>query len=235
MNSRDVLRKVKNCLALSKSSNEHEAATALKQAQALMFKYSLSELDIYLSDIKNCVLDTDLKRKREVEIKLAMMVAEVFECGFYISQSKQKGQTRKFVFYGLSPNVEIAVYAYEVLDPVLKEARKLFISSLHGNTKLKSKRILGTNFCLGWINSVKNKCENINPNQNLKDILKKYEEEKLSLKVFSFPKSSHYNKDKLNQAFYAGKIAGNSVNLFNAVNTVYKDELIYQAQIDTTV
>ena len=36
MNKQKALEKIKKCLALSKSANEHEAAQALKQAQALM-------------------------------------------------------------------------------------------------------------------------------------------------------------------------------------------------------
>ncbi|WP_252473542.1 DUF2786 domain-containing protein, partial [Microbulbifer okhotskensis] len=33
-----ILRKIKRCLALAKSSNPNEAATALRQAQTLMQK-----------------------------------------------------------------------------------------------------------------------------------------------------------------------------------------------------
>jgi hypothetical protein len=36
MSREDVLKKVKKCLTPAKSSNEHEAATAFRQAQALM-------------------------------------------------------------------------------------------------------------------------------------------------------------------------------------------------------
>ena len=36
MNRDDALKKIKKCLALSRSANEHEAAAALRQAQALM-------------------------------------------------------------------------------------------------------------------------------------------------------------------------------------------------------
>jgi hypothetical protein len=46
-----VIRKIKRCLALSKSSNENEAATAMHQAQALMREYRLTELDVRLSDV----------------------------------------------------------------------------------------------------------------------------------------------------------------------------------------
>lgn len=51
MDKEKVLDKIKKCLALGKSANEHEAAQALKQAQALMPKYEISDADVALSDI----------------------------------------------------------------------------------------------------------------------------------------------------------------------------------------
>lgn len=48
MNKEKVLDKIKKCLALSQSANEHEAAQALKQAQALMEKYEVNAVDVAL-------------------------------------------------------------------------------------------------------------------------------------------------------------------------------------------
>lgn len=41
-----AIRKIKHCLALAQSANENEAATALRQAQALMREYRLTEMDV---------------------------------------------------------------------------------------------------------------------------------------------------------------------------------------------
>ena len=41
MDKEKALDKIKKCLALSRSANEHEAAQALKHAQALMDKYGV--------------------------------------------------------------------------------------------------------------------------------------------------------------------------------------------------
>lgn len=46
MNQKKALDKIRKCLALAKSSNANEAAAALRQAQALMRKYDLSDKDI---------------------------------------------------------------------------------------------------------------------------------------------------------------------------------------------
>lgn len=52
MDKNKAIEKIKKCLALGKSANEHEAAQALKQAQALMREYGISDADVALSDIK---------------------------------------------------------------------------------------------------------------------------------------------------------------------------------------
>jgi hypothetical protein len=36
MDKKNILEKIKKCMALSKSSNEHEAAQEMKQAQVLI-------------------------------------------------------------------------------------------------------------------------------------------------------------------------------------------------------
>lgn len=51
MDKQAVLEKIKKCLALSKSANEHEAAQAMKQAQALMKKYEVDAVDVVLSEV----------------------------------------------------------------------------------------------------------------------------------------------------------------------------------------
>ena len=46
MNKEDVIKKIKKCLRLSASSNEHEAETALRQARALMEKYGIDDAEM---------------------------------------------------------------------------------------------------------------------------------------------------------------------------------------------
>lgn len=51
MDKEKVLDKIKKCLALGESANEHEAAQAIRQAQILMKKYGISEIDVELSAV----------------------------------------------------------------------------------------------------------------------------------------------------------------------------------------
>ena len=49
--SEKILDKIKKCLALASSANEHEAAAALRQAQKLMAQFGLTETDVTLADV----------------------------------------------------------------------------------------------------------------------------------------------------------------------------------------
>jgi hypothetical protein len=51
-----VLGKIKKCLALSASSNPHEAEVALRQAHALMAKHGVSSHEITMSDVEFLVV-----------------------------------------------------------------------------------------------------------------------------------------------------------------------------------
>ena len=51
MSDRDkILDKIKKCLALSASSNEHEAEAALRQARKMMETHGITDLDIQAAE-----------------------------------------------------------------------------------------------------------------------------------------------------------------------------------------
>lgn len=54
MTPEQVLDKIKKCLALSKSSNEHEAGQAMKHAQVLMKKYNINiaSVEVNMTSVK---------------------------------------------------------------------------------------------------------------------------------------------------------------------------------------
>lgn len=88
MNKEKILDKIKKCLALSKSANEHEAAQALKQAQALMEKYEVNVVDIALSEVSEQGADRRMAFKlADWQWSVANMIADIFGC-----QSYQRGR-----------------------------------------------------------------------------------------------------------------------------------------------
>lgn len=81
MDKKTAISKIRKCLALSKSANEHEAATALKQAKALMNKYGVTDNDIQIAEIKEVHAKSSAKRRpTDYESGLAMAMGEAFGC-----------------------------------------------------------------------------------------------------------------------------------------------------------
>ncbi len=58
-----IIDKIKKCLALSRSANEHEAAAALRQAQKLMQQYRIEMSDVDMSDIAESGIAATVARK----------------------------------------------------------------------------------------------------------------------------------------------------------------------------
>lgn len=85
MDKQKVLEKIKKCLALGESANEHEAAQAIRQAQILMEKYGISEMDVELSAVseKGVGCSATLPNWHQV---LISRCAKAFGVGCYMSR-----------------------------------------------------------------------------------------------------------------------------------------------------
>lgn len=130
-----IIEKIKKCLALSKSSNEHEAALAMQKAQEMMEKHSVDSADIEISYIgsKDAPMSKTLTPPRHLAL-LAMMIAEVFGCHVAVStkysfdtKSLKFNHITSVTFIGFMQRSEIASYSFDVLRRQLVKARKLYI------------------------------------------------------------------------------------------------------------
>lgn len=149
MNERDkIIAKIKKCLALAKSNNEHEAANALRQAQKLMQTHGISDLDVEHADIQEEATRAGAAKKpARWESRLANRVATAFDCRVYLQQGWGIGQ---WVFVGATPSSEIARYAFEVLFRQAKRARADYVkTALKRCTKNRTRR--ADLFSEGWV------------------------------------------------------------------------------------
>lgn len=83
MNRDDALAKIKKCLALSHSSEAHEAAAAMRQAQKLMAQFGLSERDVSLADVHEASARAASPAVNAWEASLARVCADAFGCEMY--------------------------------------------------------------------------------------------------------------------------------------------------------
>ena len=131
-----VMRKIRHCLALSASSNEHEAAAALRQAKKLMQKHRLTETDIHLADVGK-TSGAKVKAKRPVwDRRLSTVVAETFNCQTFTHSTYTKrgasitNRKASALFVGVNPAPIIAKYAYDALYVQVELARQGYLAAI---------------------------------------------------------------------------------------------------------
>ncbi|HDX9163544.1 TPA: DUF2786 domain-containing protein [Klebsiella michiganensis] len=153
------LAKIKKLLNLARrSSNSHEAATALNQAQALMRKHKLSQSDVDLMDITSKASKGAPSHARSIPQYMTMLGQLICEamgtrCYYSFRRNFRTGKLQNSViFYGPDERPEIAAYAFDVLSRQMVKARRTFIGSLRKNIKPITKTARADQFCEGWVN-----------------------------------------------------------------------------------
>ncbi len=163
-----VIRKIKHCLALSASSNEHEAAAAMRQAQKLMAKYRLTETQVNLSDVGMTQGEQAKAKRDQWECLLSAVVADVFDCEGLTKKywCNTRGRVEVPLFVGVTPAPEIAKYAYDTLHRQCKTARKAYMDRVKRGELPKSSvsaKTRGNHFALYWVGEVQDKLKALIP------------------------------------------------------------------------
>lgn len=139
-----ILLKIRKCLALSRSSNVHEAAIALKQAQALMQKHNLDHEALRtVEDVSEAWVEGVAKKHTGWETLLAKLVANAFGCKVLVWDSR-------WLYVG-EGGAESAIFAFEVLLRQVRYARGEYIKTKLTRCNRASKTRRGDMFCLAWV------------------------------------------------------------------------------------
>jgi hypothetical protein len=153
-----ILSKIKKCLALSQSSEPHEAAAAMRQAQKLMELHGVSQADIGRADIGEAEVKSkvSVSRIKDWELKLLNLVAKSFGCKliWFRSSSYSTDVFGKYILIGLKSQVQLAQYTADVMQRKLIKARGQFVSGFSDRLPRKSKTIEADGFCHGWVKAV---------------------------------------------------------------------------------
>lgn len=137
MSNERIVKKIKKCLALSKSDNANEAAAALRQARALMQKHSVKVFDI---DFK--VPEGGRKRPPLWRQVLMSTVADALGCAVVLIDGKE-------MFAGQAPAPEIAEYAMTVLLRQMEYNKRECLDALVAADR-STKVMAGKAFSEGW-------------------------------------------------------------------------------------
>lgn len=153
-----IFDKIKKCLALSASSNEHEAEAALRQARALMEKHGIDDHDMLAYEASEQHAKSGAKSNPvRWEGVLASMVSAAFGCRIIFKTGGFWNDTGRWHFIGCGAAPEIAVYAFQVLHRQCKRARTEHINTRLKRCKQTTKTRRADLFCEGWIQAVAGK------------------------------------------------------------------------------
>lgn len=145
MSNEKIIKKIQKCLALSKSSNEHEAAAALRQAKALMDKHNLTLSDMELSAIDVVHADGGYERPPRWKVIIYQAAAAAFGCSLFTRGGRP-------VFVGVAPSPQIALYAVDVLVRQMELNKAQYMAEMKASHKINRSQsiILGKGFAEGW-------------------------------------------------------------------------------------
>jgi hypothetical protein len=219
MNRDQALEKIKKCLRLSKSSNEHEAAAALRQAQTLMREHGVSATDVQLSDVIEHKTRARSSTTNRWEALLARTVAEAFGCEWFsvIRRELLPGlalrKVRDVVFIGVGSSAEVAAYSYDVLQRQLVRARGAHVAKQPASCKPITKTARGDQFALGWVCAVADLVERFAGNDAERLLIEQYMATKHPNLTSSKPRDRAVGRNVRSDDFGAGVRAGQGARL----------------------
>lgn len=163
-----VLQRIRKCLALGSSPNEHEAAAGMRQAQKLMEMHGLSQADLDNAAIKEERAAATAWRNVPVwEHMLAWTIADAFGVALYLEKSAPHArELSAFVFYGPEHRALLAKYAHEVLSRQVLKARAKFVRETCPGMSRSTCMDAGESYAQGFVSRLKEKVDIVAPTQS---------------------------------------------------------------------
>lgn len=227
MSRENAIQKIKKCLALSKSANQHEAASALRQVQALMEKYNIDADDAELLGIVNTeILGSGSQKPPVFESMLAQSIAKLMDCKVFLSyQMSRTSSTSKVVavwhFAGFDPAPEIASYTFDVLYRQLKKARTTFINTTLKRVQIRANKVKRADmFCEGWVLEASEQARRIKPNTEKLKQIEAHIKKTTELTTFKPKNRNEKTRDssRSRNDYWSGRQAGKEAQINHGMN-----------------
>lgn len=148
MNRAAILRKIRACLRLAASPNPHEAAAALRQAQAMMVAHGVSQAEVM--DVDEAEVRTRYRGAAVPQsiVSLSVVVGDGFGAKVIVIRGWHGTVIR---FYGTDGAAEVAAYAFTVLRRQLHADRLKHIARIR---KRGNREARGEVFALNWVYAI---------------------------------------------------------------------------------
>lgn len=209
-----ILDKIRKCLALGSSPNEHEAAAGLRQAQKLMQMHGVTDDTLRLAEVAEARAKASTwEHMKGWESDLAWTVGNIFGCqSYYTPGASYLRELGNWTFYGPKGRQELAAYAFTVLQRIVVKKRTAFVATLPAHWSRGRKSSEAESFVAGFLSTVRSSCAALAPDPEETKTLAVYTE-KLGLTV----KTRKYGGGSAD-ARDAGAAAGKGVSLHRPMN-----------------
>lgn len=220
-NRETILEKIRKCMALTKSANEHEAAAALRQARKLMETYQVSHAEMLAVGVTEVSTRAGVIAKPpRWESYLGGYIANVFGCRLLFREGVISPS--HWVFIGLPPANDVAAYSFEVLFRQARAARKEFMAQHLKRFGRTNKIRRADLFSQGWVQSACNTVSPLTLADGAEEAIRSY----MELKHPNLSKMDPVDRNKGRTlsykdelALYAGRSAGRNAQLNRGVGT----------------
>jgi len=231
MDRETAIAKIKKCLALGRSANEHEAAAAMRQAQALMRMHGITDEALQLSDVSEAGAPARSAALPQWEVFLSEAVADAFACsviilrGNRLAWEKQHRRT-KYLFIGAGAAPQIAAYAQDVLARQCARARLAHIAEQPRNCKAITKTARGDAFAKAWVYGVMRELERFASGDRNQALLEAYKAQHYpNLKTVK-PIARDVGRNVKHDSFSKGLAAGRTADLKRGISRGADQELL---------
>lgn len=206
-----ILDKIKKCMAMANSSNENEAATALRQAQALMEKHGITHDAVRLSNVETASASAG---KSKNPPRYNHMLVHLISSAFSVKPIYHGGfDFTRIEFIGFDSQPEIASYCYEVLYRQLTKDRATYQKTL-SRYKRANKIRKADLFAEAWVNSVYSKVTKIAMSDEQAEMVEEFIS-KRGDELKKIQGRKHKMKREDCDAVFEGRAAGKNANLFH--------------------
>lgn len=217
-----ALQKIRKCLALSKSANQHEAAAALRQAQALMRQYDVDDETLRLADVAEVTHPVRSEALPHWDAELASVVADAFGCRMFVVRRalawRQRAKHSHWVFVGVGAAPEVASYAYQVLSRQLVRGRAEHIKAQPGNCKPATKTARGDAWAIGWVVGVRRVVERLAGTEREVALLEDYMARQHPTMTSIEPARRDVGRNVRDDSYVRGAMAGKQARLDTALS-----------------
>ena len=223
----EALLKIKKCMALGTSTNPHEAAAAMRQAQKLMEQFGISETDVALADVSEIRCRVAMQSGPRWEVRLANLVGEAFGCDVIWTGEQRvlegtswcrSRRVVKVAFIGVGAAPQVAAYSWEVLDRQCASQRLAHIRQQPKSCKPITRTARGDAFADGWVSGVRRTLQSFAGDRH-QGLIEQYKAVHFPNATTQESKSRAIGRNVKNDSIVSGYMAGQDARLDHGIGT----------------